>query len=107
MSKMFYKTLQTRGHPTVYRYSCQLSTPRGQLESETGVSTGYVENGGLSVTRSLDRMKEFAMMKGLGDILGLDLELVGLESDRNALRPKPYGYQNSSFGGYRKTERGM
>ena len=29
--------------------------------------------------RSPDRMEEFSMMKGLGDCLGLDLEIVGPE----------------------------
>jgi hypothetical protein len=37
------------------------SLMRGLLEEETGVSSGYVENGGLSVTRSKERMQEFRL----------------------------------------------
>ncbi len=32
---------------------------RETLESETGVSTGYVENGGLSITRNPKILEEF------------------------------------------------
>ena len=38
---------------------------RGQLEAETGMSSGYVENGGLSITRSEDRMAEFRYVGAL------------------------------------------
>ncbi len=31
---------------------------RGALEEETGVSAGYVQNGGLTVTRDPDRLRD-------------------------------------------------
>ena len=48
----------------------------GILEAETGVSTGWKQHGGLSITKNPDRLKEFKMWVSLGKYMDWQCKIV-------------------------------
>ena len=48
----------------------------GTLEDETGVSTGWKQHGGLSITKDPERLKEFSMWSSLGKYMNWQTKMV-------------------------------
>ena len=48
----------------------------GILEAETGMSTGWKQHGGLSITKNPDRLKEFKMWVSLGKYMDWQCKIV-------------------------------
>lgn len=55
---------------------------RGQLAEETGVEVGFHPSGALRITRSPDRLDEFAHVQGLGRFTGCEFHIIGPDEVR-------------------------
>jgi len=75
-------------------YSAELY---GRLEEETGVATGFRQNGSLGVALTDHRMTEFARLASTAKVFGLDVELL---SARQVMDRYPLLNPDGVVGGY-------
>lgn len=72
-----------RTSATLARLNDRSATMYARMESETGLPTGWVENGSLTIARTADRMTQLRRAGGLAEYYGVTVHEIGVREIRD------------------------